>query len=1048
MNAPLDVDGEAEVETNIPAPAPLRQPREPAQRDDDSGSDRGVAKKFSVPKSAPAAHRNAGTRAFNKPNQGDRVYRQPDNADRPNKQFDNGERPNKSFDNGERPNKSFDNGERPNRNSDNGDRPKFDKFNNRQSQDGGRPPLRKPQAVQDGERPGQKPNARRPQNKEQYNNTYDDDEDWERPSYRDRQQNQQNRPEQQSNGSWLDKKRQINRLQSNNDLENWVWIGNENGAANPEPKIAPAKEEPKPAPVNQTPLVQANRAQPSPGSANQREAPAASQNAAKPPAANQNAAPAVRPPASAADSTPARKLIPKNCLIELLSKGDEVVLSVDRPASEGHTDSTGFLCTTLNEKYEADYAALCDDYGVACEAEAPYTPAIGETFSYLDPTDGGWYRARCLTPAHGALLDASKVVPLAGARTVRLPAAFERQPEFTTLLQATVKVSDSLRCTLVNKTGNGWCVELKNAESGARVGDGEVSRWLPAVEHPAPVRASAPAGPAAPAPAAAASAPAIPEVCRPEVRNNSAVLMVHVTDASNIYVSPAGAAGKRAFDAALHDVAVHGLDAKPLTEPPIAGSYVISKYTDGCHYRALVKRTSVKQNKYLLEYIEYGNSHINQLENLYPLPDNLHPDTIAPMTSRVALAMSSQQPLTPAAEEYLDKLKDDNVELLLTIPNGAKTAPNGSEVTLTVASRNENVNKRVQEMCTPEWAQLQQRGGDVVEVEHLMYENVEFLPLPTPPCKLVVTDVGALIGGTLSVAPDTPHMYHKLDNITHRGKIARTLPTPPCKLLVTDVGALIGGTLSVAPDTPHMYHKLDNITHRGKIARTLPTPPCKLLVTDVGALIGGTLSVAPDTPHMYHKLDNITHRGKIARTLPTPPCKLLVTDVGALIGGTLSVAPDTPHMYHKLDNITHRMAKYCESELGREPYLPKIEELCIAQMPPYPQWFRAVFADHKVGQPEASVCYIDYGNMESVPVTLVRKMLPEFMRDLPAIATTVEIKDFPQAPTAEMIERAVQYLNLDEEGRGSLTVTACRKDGPGLYTVEAPQLLKAMRGGE
>ncbi|XP_063836167.1 protein vreteno-like isoform X1 [Ostrinia nubilalis] len=85
---------------------------------------------------------------------------------------------------------------------------------------------------------------------------------------------------------------------------------------------------------------------------------------------------------------------------------------------------------------------------------------------------------------------------------------------------------------------------------------------------------------------------------------------------------------------------------------------------------------------------------------------------------------------------------------------------------------------------------------------------------------------------------------------------------------------------------------------------------------------------------------------------------------------------------------------------------------------------------------------MDYGSVLVVPVETLRKMLPEFAR-APAMASHLDITDFPEKPTSEQIDWAMKHMKM-KEGRGELIVTKCEMKEPGLYTVEAPGLLSAM----
>lgn len=71
-----------------------------------------------------------------------------------------------------------------------------------------------------------------------------------------------------------------------------------------------------------------------------------------------------------------------------------------------------------------------------------FRPSPGETCSYLNVEDGGWYRARCLNPTTIALLDGSKLVTVTAADKIRkLPPKYEQVPEFSCVLECnTVEV--------------------------------------------------------------------------------------------------------------------------------------------------------------------------------------------------------------------------------------------------------------------------------------------------------------------------------------------------------------------------------------------------------------------------------------------------------------------------------------------------------------------------------------------------------------------------------------------------------------------------------
>ncbi|XP_039762730.1 uncharacterized protein LOC120635687 isoform X4 [Pararge aegeria] len=607
----------------------------------------------------------------------------------------------------------------------------------------------------------------------------------------------------------------------------------------------------------------------------------------------------VLPLVTVSDTTPTRKIVPKNYLIGTLAIGDTGLLSVDVKASDCRSKASGYVCLSLHEKCEQDYQMLCADYSVESETAADYKPNPGELFSYCNPEDGAYYRARLLNATSAALIDSSKIVNISPTDKLKIiTPKYAELVEFSCVLDApNVKIGDNVRITLKAKTPEGYKVQIENAETGASVGEGEVCRWMPLVEYPVPKPL-----PTAPAPAV--------EVPRPNLKNNSTVLLVEASALDRALVRPADTESMRKFDTVLQDVLQFGMNASPIKEPPQKGQVVIGKFSDGLCYRALCIRTSVKMNKYKLEYIEFGNIEINTLETIYACPQELDLNT-KPTVVSVAKIQTNAMALTPAAEGYIEILRDTNAELILTLPDGSASAPSGAEVKLSIAKNKESVNKKIELMCTPDWKKIEENGGDVVDTKPLMLSDLEYLELPAGGGEFEILDVSMI---------------------------------------------------------------------------------------SQGALCG---------------------------------CQKI---------------PGRPGADATLAAMTKQIEAYCNSELGKKPYLPKLEELCIAQFPPYPQWFRAVLCE-QLGGPggsEVRLCYIDYGNLETVPVTVIRKMLPEFVNGHPALASQLEIRGWPESPTNEMLVRAAQYMKIDEEGRGYLTVTRCEKIDAGLYKVDAPDLLKAM----
>lgn len=582
---------------------------------------------------------------------------------------------------------------------------------------------------------------------------------------------------------------------------------------------------------------------------------------------------------------------PKRTLLDSLKVGDTVLLTVESKAADARSPRGDFVCMLFSETFNAEYTKLCEDFILDCDRDPQsVTPTPGETISYFNPEDNAWYRGRCLTPTVLALLDSGKLVTISAADKLRkLPNAYEDIPEFSAVLTAKgVQIGTNIMATITSQVPNGFKVSMKDVECNAALGDGELARWLANVEY-----------------AAAPTTVTIPTVPRPDITHNTKVFLVHATSLDKVFVRPADTDSQLVYNEILQRVLLSGDQYKLLKEPPQRGQLVIAKFTDGNHYRAFVQRTNAKLNKYMIEYVEFGNVEVNKLETLYQCPEDMDLENMPPLVSMVKL---STEALQPAATDAIEQLKDE-VELVLTLADRKQTAPSGSQVTLTRADTLVNVNNLLVELCTPEWKKIEKKGEDIINKVFLTMDDLEISKLPPRGCTVTVLDTSMLNGG----------------------------------------------------------------------------------------VVCGYDSASPFAKRVHVEL-------------------------------------------------AEKMAEYCESELGKEPYLPRAEELCIAKMPPYPQWFRAIFLSltEGPGSSEASVCYVDYGNVADVPVNMIRKMIPDFVKGYPTLGLHINIRGFPE-PTDEALMKALVHMKIDEEGRGSLKVTNCiyRADD-GTYEVDAPELLAAM----
>ncbi|XP_075989728.1 vreteno isoform X3 [Anticarsia gemmatalis] len=458
-------------------------------------------------------------------------------------------------------------------------------------------------------------------------------------------------------------------------------------------------------------------------------------------------------PASVSAVTPTRKLVPKNYVVEQLAIGETMMLSVEATASDCRATTGDYICVAMHEDYATQYNLLCDEYGVDCEQDADdVRPTPYETCSFYNKYDGGWYRARCITPTTLALIDSCKIVSVTpNAKIRKLPSKYEAVPEFCCTLECKdAKIDTQLRCVLLAKDGETYKVSIEELESGKSLGEGTVSRWLTAIEQPA-------------------ASNVIPEVPRPLLHNNSTVLLVDVPSMGWAFVRPADMNQQRAYDDVVQNVLLAGLQATTtLQSPPQRGQTIIVKHTDGAHYRALCKRTNVAQSKYLIELIDFGDSIIlYDLSTMYPCPPHLDLSAVPCSVSKVKLSADDKQ-LSEPAKEYVDLIMKREDEITLTLPADLPSAPSGSEATLKLAKNSENINSKIKDMCTPDWKKLEEKGCDVIELKPIMYKDLEEVELSPGPLDVLVLDVSVLQGAMFSGCPqhhtEVPQVFKNLSD--------------------------------------------------------------------------------------------------------------------------------------------------------------------------------------------------------------------------------------------------------------------------------------------
>ncbi|XP_063221647.1 uncharacterized protein LOC134530599 isoform X2 [Bacillus rossius redtenbacheri] len=105
---------------------------------------------------------------------------------------------------------------------------------------------------------------------------------------------------------------------------------------------------------------------------------------------------------------------------------------------------------------------------------------------------------------------------------------------------------------------------------------------------------------------------------------------------------------------------------------------------------------------------------------------------------------------------------------------------------------------------------------------------------------------------------------------------------------------------------------------------------------------------------------------------------------------SLMACPFDTSAVEATDNLTFTLNDYC-SKLPAEPYHPLVDEVCIAKFHADGQWYRAVCLSAAPGASTRKLMFVDYGNVEDVEVTDIRKMDPQFIK-LPVLVEKCNIK--------------------------------------------------------
>ncbi|XP_068233277.1 tudor domain-containing protein 1-like [Palaemon carinicauda] len=118
------------------------------------------------------------------------------------------------------------------------------------------------------------------------------------------------------------------------------------------------------------------------------------------------------------------------------------------------------------------------------------------------------------------------------------------------------------------------------------------------------------------------------------------------------------------------------------------------------------------------------------------------------------------------------------------------------------------------------------------------------------------------------------------------------------------------------------------------------------------------------------------------------------------------IAKSAVTLYEDLEKISVLMTQYCESHVGAY-YEPRQGEMCLAKFSEDGLWYRA--ACIKPGLVSSHVVFVDYGNLEEVPMKDLRQITDVFL-ELPCIAHHAVLKGVSEDDVQEGAKKCIAEL--------------------------------------
>ncbi|XP_015590416.1 uncharacterized protein LOC107265461 isoform X2 [Cephus cinctus] len=326
---------------------------------------------------------------------------------------------------------------------------------------------------------------------------------------------------------------------------------------------------------------------------------------------------------------------------------------------------------------------------VTLQEDSNYRPEVDDLVC-ANRDDDEWFRGRVLVPGSSV-----RVLSVDEAKVMTVPKVYRLPEEFID------QVTFGVQCKLVERktpfeVGESYRIEVINVNKNGEKTEVEIS-----IQDVEPVKALITEWVAVPEQMGILNAP---------LKSGSEVYLSAVVSHYNFHACSLVPEEMERMKRLKLDVNKDAQTAQPLTEIPVLGQMVSSKFADENYYRAMVQK--IQGDKIGVVYVDFGNREYTTLGNLKVLRDDLKREP-AGCTKMTLKDVPRDVAMTKEVHELLNNLMITEIGLMCTFDG----IPSTDGVVLHLPDGT-SVNDEVKEMLTPSHKKPAKEEDKVIFMEN------------------------------------------------------------------------------------------------------------------------------------------------------------------------------------------------------------------------------------------------------------------------------------------------------------------------------------------